>query len=490
MNKIQLCIYSFALFTITSFSSTAAKVHQQLAKPNIILILADDQGWGATSVPMSAGLKESASDFIKTPNLERLAADAVVFSNGYASHPNCSPTRASIQTGKTPALLQMTDIIDRNTGVFYEGNKLIPPQHINGLPYEEITIAELIKTKRPEYGTAHFGKWHLGNGGPEKHGFDHSDGSTKNAEGDTKTDDNPKDIYGITNRSIAWMKEQVSQDKPFFVQLSHYATHLAIETKQATLNKVKQRASGKRHQSIKLAGMAEDLDEGIGMILDEVEKLNISDNTYIIYLADNGTFPTKDLENINGPIHGWKASVWEGGIRVPFMISGPGIKHHYTTANVVSHDIYPTISEWLDIQDIPAGIEGGSLISQLKRPNGKDNISRKHDFMVFHFPHYQLNKGSQPASAIIKGNYKLIKLYEENKYLLFNLQGNISETEELSERYPEKLNELKADLSSYLSSIEAAMPTENNDYLPETDPGIKYLPVKERILIEPYFVVE
>jgi len=490
MNKIQLVIYCLALFSTASYSSSHIQGNNSLARPNIILILADDQGWGSTSVPMSTEIKESASDFIKTPNLERLASDAVVFSNGYASHPNCSPTRASIQTGKTPALLKMTDIIHRNSGVFYEGNNLTPPQHINGLPFEEITLAELIKIKRPEYSTAHFGKWHLGHGGPVKHGFDQSDGSTKNAEGDTKSDDNPKDIYGITERSIEWMQEQVSKDNPFFIQISHYATHLAIETKPETVSKIKQRKFGKRHQSIEFAGMAEDLDEGIGMILDEVEKLNIRDNTYIIYLADNGTYPTKNKENINGPLHGWKASIWEGGIRVPFMISGPGIKHQYSTSNVVSHDLYPTISEWLNIKELPADLEGGSLVSELKLGKGKGNISRKHDFIVFHFPHYQLNKGSQPASAIIKGEYKLIRLYEEDKYLLFNLKDDIDETENLAKRYPGKLKELKDDLVNYLSSIDAAMPTQNTDYLAEKDPGIKYIPVKERILIEPYFVVE
>ena len=490
MSKMQAFIYCLALLSVASFSSSKVINHNLVTKPNIILILVDDQGWGSTSVPMRSGLKASASDFIKTPNLERLAASAVVFSNGYASHPNCSPTRLSIQTGKTPALLQMTDIIHRNSGLFYEGNKLNPPQHINGLPFEEITLAELIKVKRPEYSTAHFGKWHLGNGGPEKHGYDQSDGNTTNAEGDTIADDNPKDIYGITNRSIAWIQEQVSQNKPFFVQLSHYATHKSIEAKPATIDKIKQRNSGKRHQSITFASMAEDLDEGIGTILDEIEKLKISDNTYVIYLADNGTYPTNDLGNINGPLHGWKASVWEGGIRVPFMIAGPGIKHQYRTTNVVSHDIYPTICEWLNIEELPAGIEGGSLVSQLKSASVQSSIPRKHDFLVFHFPHYQLNKGSQPASAIIKGDYKLIRFYEENQYLLFNLNDDMAEMEDLKEHYPDKFNELKEDLAKYLSSINAAMPTKNNDYLAEKDPGLKYLPIKERLLIEPYFVLD
>jgi arylsulfatase A-like enzyme len=489
MNKITTSILCLSLLSTLSFAASKVNDSESLQQPNVILILADDQGWGSTSVPMHAGIKNSASDFIETPHLEKLASKAVVFSNGYASHPNCSPTRASIQTGKSPALLKMTDIIGRNSGAFYQGNKLNPPKHINGLPYDEVTIAELIKANHPDYSTAHFGKWHLGHGGPEKHGFDESDGSTKNAEGDTKSDTNPKDIYGVTDRSIAWMQEQVAKEKPFFIQISHYATHLAIEAKKQTIAKVNKRLAGERHQSVEFAAMAENLDEGVGMILNEVDKLNISDNTYIIYLADNGTFPTEDTSNINGPLHGWKASVWEGGIRVPFMISGPGITPKYSITNVVSHDLYPTIAQWLNIKDIPADIEGGSLVEELK--GGNNNVvKRKDDYLVFHFPHYQLNKGTQPASAIIQGDFKLIKLYEEQSYLLFNLKNDIAETKNLAADFPEKLEQLKANLASYLASIGDVMPTINSNYLAEKDPGTKYFSIKERIILESYFIVK
>jgi len=143
--------------------------------PNVVLVLADDQGWANTSVQMSPTHPDSKSDFYRTPHLERLAREGMRFSNAYASHPNCSPTRLAIQTGKTPAQLRMTDIVGRNRGPFYEGNPLIPPRHINAIPDEAVTIAELITTAKPGYATAHFGKWHRRGGGPGKHGYDAND---------------------------------------------------------------------------------------------------------------------------------------------------------------------------------------------------------------------------------------------------------------------------------------------------------------------------
>lgn len=458
-------------------------------KPNVVVILADDQGWGATSVKMDKKYPASSSDLIRTPNLNRLAQRGVIFSNGYASHPNCSPTRASILTGKTPAKLQLTDIILRNTGELYEGNKLIPPQHINGLPYEEVTIAEIIKSNLPEYKTAHFGKWHLGNGGPEKHGFDAGDGETANREGNLNLEGNPKDIFGITSRAIDWMQEQVEQETPFYLQVSHYATHLGIEAKPETVEKIKQRQPGERHQFAKLAGMAEDLDRGVGMLLNEIEDLGISDNTYIIYLADNGTYPTSNTGNINGSLHGWKATIWEGGIRVPFMIAGPGISQAYSDVRVTGNDIYPTICDWLGIQNLPEGLEGGSLTPILKQPEGIKSVERENDFIVFHFPHYQLQKGSQPASTIIKGDYKLIKFYETEQVLLFNLKEDNEETTDLAESQPEKATELKGLLENYLESIQAGLPVVNENYNPDNDPGKKFKWIKKRLMEEPYFVL-
>lgn len=454
--------------------------------PNIILILADDQGWGATSVQMDKNISESSSDFLKTPNLERLSKNGVVFSNGYAAHPNCSPTRASILTGKSPAQLKMTDIIDRHDGVYFEGNKLNPPGHIYGLPEKEITIAELIKSNLPKYKTAYFGKWHLAAGGPESHGFDISDGETANVEGNQKIKENPKDIFGITNRALIWMKTQVKSETPFFMQISHYATHLAIESRQETYNRVKKYPLGKRHSMIDHAAMTEDLDAGVGMVINEIENIGISDNTYVIYLADNGTYPTKNISNINGPIHGWKATLWEGGLKVPFIISGPGIKPGYHSITVSSNDIFPTISDWLNIDILPKNIAGGSLAPILLDHSSR--IKRENDFMLFYFPHYQHQKGTHPGVAIIKGDYKLIKYYEEGTNLLFNLKEDISETKNLASTYPKKVIELEKHINNYFLKYNIKKPSVNNEYKAEEDEGLNYKEVKKKLMSEAYFI--
>ena len=454
--------------------------------PNIILILADDQGWGATSVKMDKNISESASDFIRTPNLEKLSKNGVVFSNAYAAHPNCSPTRASILTGKCPAQLQMTDIINRHDGVFFEGNKLNPPAHIKGLPEKEITLAELIKFNLPFYQTAYFGKWHLAAGGPESHGFDDSDGETSNLEGNQKMKDNPKDIFGITSRALTWMNTQVKADTPFFMQISHYATHLAIESKQETHDRVKKYPPGKRHYTSDFAAMSEDLDTGVGLVLNEIEKLGIENNTYIIYLSDNGTFPTKNSSNINGPIHGWKATLWEGGLKVPFIIYGPGIKPGYNSTNVSSNDILPTICDWLEIESLPQNIDGGSLAPILM--NKTSTVSRENDFMLFYFPHYQHQKGTHPGVAIIRGDYKLIKYYEEDTKLLFNLKEDISEIKNLASVYPEKVIELEEQINNYFLTHNIKLPSLNNEYIVEKDEGLNFKEVKRRLISEAYFI--
>ncbi|WP_319503399.1 sulfatase [uncultured Draconibacterium sp.] len=463
--------------------------NQKIAnKPNIIIILADDQGWGATSVQMAENIPASASDFVRTPNLERLANSGIIFSNGYAAHPNCSPTRASIQTGKTPAQLRMTDIIDRHNGPFFKGNKLIPPYHVYGLPKEELTYAEIIKSNLPEYRTAHFGKWHLAAGGPQAHGFDASDGETTNSEGNQNIEGNPKDIFGITRRGIKWMTEQVNSGHPFVMQLSHYATHLGMEANSETIEKVRSYPPGTRHDLVKYAAMAEDLDKGVGMVLDEIKKLGIEDNTYVIYLADNGTYPTKNTANINGPLHGWKATLWEGAIRVPFFVSGPGIEHRYSSTPVTSCDIYPTICDWLNIKAKPEGLDGGSLVSTLA--DSDEKVNRENDFQLFYFPHYQHQKGMHPAVAVIKDHYKLIKYYEDNSEYLFDLEQDPLELNNIAASNQQILAELNKNIDSYFKAHDIQLPVKNNDYDIETDPGRKYFEIKKRLIKEPYFLVE
>lgn len=477
INRIALVLS----FSIASVSLLEAQ------SPNVVLVLTDDQGWGATSVLMDENVPESRSDFIKTPHLETLASRGMVFSQAYAPHPNCSPSRYSILTGKSPALLQMSDIVDRHDGPFFEGNRITPPPHVNDIADEEITIAEWIKQHRSEYATAHFGKWHINGGGPEQHGFDASSGATSNREG--KSDDpDPKRIFSITQSGNDWMEKQVDAGKPFYLQLSHYATHLAVFSKKSTLDETQSRSPGERHNQAAHAAMSQDLDTGLGMTLAKIKELGIEDNTYVIYIADNGSYPITNPGNTNGPLHGWKATLWEGGIRVPLIIAGPGIGHGRSREMAVGYDLFPTITDWLGIGSIPEGLEGGSL-AKILAGDANANVNRANPFLVFHFPHYQLQKGGQPSTTLHQGNYKLIKFWETGDYHLYNLKKDLSETTNLAKMDTNRTVRMSQRLEEYLASINAGIPSVNTQFDPSLDPGKKWSDIKARLIEEPYFVV-
>jgi arylsulfatase A-like enzyme len=455
--------------------------------PNIVLILTDDQGWGATSVQMDKRIPESKSDFIQTPNLEKLASRGVIFSQAYAPHPNCSPSRYAILTGKSPAKLQMSDIVNRHKGPFFEGNRIIPPPHVNDIAAEEITIAEWIKQHRSKYVVAHFGKWHMNGGGPENHGFDASTGETSNREGETK-DPNPKRIFSIAKTGNDWMEKQVEAGSPFYMQISHYATHLSIQSRKSTLKKARARTPGKRHILADHAAMAEDLDTGLGMTLDKIKELGIEDNTYVIYIADNGTYPLNNPGNTNGPVHGWKATLWEGGIRVPLVIAGPGIRHDRRRNMAVGYDLFPTICDWLGIKSVPEGLEGGSLAGLVSgEPHAV--VVRANDFLVFHFPHYQLQKGGQPSTSLHRGDYKLIKFWETGDYHLYDLSKDLDESENLAKEQTNRTVRMSQMLDKYLASIHAGIPTVNTQFNPDKDPGGRWSDIKDRLVNEPYFIL-
>ncbi len=438
------------------------------SKPNFIVILTDDQGWGTTSVLIDPQAPDSKSDFFETPNLEKLAQSGIRFTQAYSSHPNCSPSRAALLTGKSPAALHFTDIVGRNTGNLYEGNPIIPPTHINALPVEEWTIPELLKQHNPEYQAAHFGKWHLNGGGPNAHGFDASDGNTGNNEGNGTPPDDPKLVFSITQRANDWMKDQVLDGNPFYLQVSHYATHLGIHYRQETKSYFDNKTPGIRHNDTAYAAMLFDMDEAIGILLDQVRELGLLDSTYIIYTADNGTYPRDDNPgNINGPIRGWKATVWEGGIRVPFMVSGPGIKPgSLSRMPVVGYDILPTICELAGVapQSLPNGIEGGSFAHIIA--GNETPVKRTSDYLVFHWPHYQHEKFSTPDTSILKDDFKLHYRWESRKNQLFNLVDDLGETTDLARLYPALTSQMNDILRQHLTAINAALPSPNPEYKP------------------------
>lgn len=428
-------------------------------QPNVVLILADDMSWVGTSVLMNPDEPDSRSDYHSTPALERLAAEGMRFTDAYAPHPNCSPTRLAIQTGKSPARLNMTDIINRNSGRFYEGHPMIPPQHINHIPHEETTIAELLKAHRPGYVTAHFGKWHLGGGGPGRHGYDDHSGPTSNREGGTDAPD-PKRTVSVTTRALDFLRHRARAGEPFFMQVSYYAVHLGVFAFDETIAEFEARPKGTRHRHSGHAAMTHELDAGVGRILDALESLGLAEDTYVIFTSDNGSYHEQGRTEIstNAPLRGQKTSTWEGGIRVPLLVRGPRIGAGSVSRLAVSGtDLYPTVAAMVGVQaELPPETEGASLLGLLQS-GGEGALSRRYDCLVWHFPHYQTLKGTTPMSSIRVGHWKLVKLYETGEVLLFDLSADLGETRDLSSEKPQLVLQMERKLAGYLEAVAAPM---------------------------------
>ena len=302
------------LLSVGSVVAHAADSKPGATAPNFVFILADDQSWNGTSVQMHPDRSDSKSDFYRTPNIERLAAQGMIFSHAYSPGPMCSPSRASFQTGKSPAQLRMTNVGGGSPAS--PSHRLAFPPHSSSLPAEETTIAEVLK--QAGYQTAWFGKWHLGESGPGAHGYDESDGPTGNSDGQTDDPNNPKDIFGITERGIAFMEKNVQAGKPFYLQLWHYAVHGPVQSMEKTEEVYDGAPAGEKHQSTSYAAMTQNLDTGVGMIMDTIKELGIDDNTFVVYMSDHGAGAALSS---NMPLNQGKGTLWEGGMRVPLIMS-------------------------------------------------------------------------------------------------------------------------------------------------------------------------
>lgn len=427
--------------------------------PNIVLMLADDQGWGGLSVPMHPTHPGGRGQIFHTPNLERLASQGMRFSAGYAPASVCSPTRISLQTGRSPAALHWTKAAPPE-----EGRRLTEPRLIRSIDSREVTVAEMLK--QAGYATAHYGKWHIGGGGPENHGYDESDGDTGNENAFQFTDPNPVDIFGMAERSEAFMQKSRNAGKPFFVQLSWNALHAAENALEATKARYAGLTAGDNSKQASVAAITEDLDTGVGRVLDSIERLGLSDSTYVIYMSDNGAGGGRKTG-----LNGGKGSMWEGGIRVPFMVRGPGISpNSWCDVPIVGYDLYPTFCEWAGIAStkLPDTVEGGSIASLLAH-QGQGTVKRRREELVFHFPHYQ-SDAEGPHSAIRLGDLKLLHFYETDRVALFDLSQDISEAHDLSDQRPRETAMLKDRLARYLADVNAQFAAPNPNFDPDAEP--------------------
>lgn len=460
-------LVTIAVWLCDSSNSSHSSAQRNAAPrpPNFIILMGEGQGWNSTSVQMDDTVPASKSSFIQTPNLERLAKEGMRFANGYAASPRCTPSRASLLTGKTAALLKMTFVGQGARGEADNSRKLIPPQVSLELPEAELTIADMLKSAG--YATAHFGKWHVGRLNPAKHGFDENDGANNNGGPENAGEPNPKQAYLTTEKGIDFVTRQAKAGKPFLLQISQYGGRSEAEAKPETVEAIKKRGgnANSNDRQIGAAAVAEDVDINIGLLLKKLDELGLAANTYVIYTTDHGT-PGRG----NGLLNNGKGSLHEGGIRVPFIIRGPGVKAGVCShTRVASSDLLPTIAELANIKTpLPNSIEGGSLAAVL-RGDGKAVVKRPREEMIFHFPHYDLDNDG-PATVMFLGNWKAYKSYETGELRLYDLSKDIGEKNDLAKQMPDKAAEMERRLNDYLKAINAQMPTTNPNYDPSKAP--------------------
>ncbi len=428
--------------------------------PNIVLIFADDMGWN------DAGFR--GSKYYETPSLDRLAGEGTEFTRAYTS-PSCAPSRAALLSGQySPRhgvfMVSLSDRGDRTK------QRLIPIPNVESLPSSSVTLAETLQ--EAGYATALIGKWHLGGeeSSPEKHGFQLNVAGYK--EGTPPSyfspyniptlPDGPEGEYltdRLTKEAIAFMEKE--KDRPFFLYLPHYAVHVPLQAKPAWIEHFKKKPSDGPHNDPVYAAMLRNMDDNIGHLLAALKRLELEDNTFVIFVSDNGGQLGITAQP---PLREGKGWLYEGGVRVPMIIRAPRQANSGGKSDSPVHlvDLYPTILEWAGIhppQDYP--LDGVSIAKQVSDPSA----ALAERGIYWHFPGYQPLKDSfriTPSSMVINGKWKLIEHFEDNTLELYDLENDIGETINLADTQPEKAAQLKAQLKSWRAEINAPVPTEHN----------------------------
>ncbi|HTM49741.1 MAG TPA: sulfatase [Bryobacteraceae bacterium] len=430
---------------------------------NFIFILVDDWGW--------TDLGCYGSKSYDTPNIDRLATQGMRFTGAYAACPVCSPTRASVITGKYPARLHLTDWIPGRRQ--WPTAKLLVPQFRQELPLAEITLAEALKPAG--YVSASIGKWHLGAEGfsPLEQGFHRNVGGT--LRGSPKSYFGPFDLPGLeggpegeylTDRLTLEAEKfiEANRDRPFFLYLPEFAVHLPLQGRKDLVAKYETRlkSAGTQNNPI-YAALVESVDEAVGRLMKKLEDLKIAGRTVVILTSDNGGLrfegTRKDPITSNAPLRAGKGHLYEGGIREPLIVRWPGVVKPGSVCHetISSIDYFPTILEAAGLKP-PQPVDGISLMPLL---TGKRGLSR--EAVYWHYPHYS-NQGGPPGGAVRKGDYKLIEFYEDGRLELFNLKNDLGERRNLARKEPRKAAELHGLLKRWRESVSAAMPKVNPNF--------------------------
>lgn len=456
-------------------------------RPNVVFFLVDDLGW--------RDLGAWGSTFHETPNADRLARESMRFTSGYAACPVCSPTRASIMTGKYPARLKTTDFFGAAQPDKWKRNtRLLPAAYEERLPLQETTLAEAFK--EGGYATFFAGKWHLGPEGfwPENQGFDINKGGCGAGGpygpgkyfvpyGNPRLEDGPKGEHlpdRLATETVKFI--EANKDKPFFAYLSFYSVHTPLMARPDLKEKYEEKAKGVKHEGpdwlpegtrqarqiqdhAVYAGMVEAMDAAMGKVLGALDRLGLTKKTVVCFMSDNGGLSTSEgSPTSNLPLRAGKGWLYEGGIREPMMIKWPGVTPPGSTCDrpVISTDFYPTLLEIASLPPRPQQHLDGISIVPLLRQSG----APPRDAIFWHYPHYG-NQGGAPGGAIRSGDWKLIEWYEDGKIELFNTRADIGEKNNLAAKEPAKAKELFAKLKEWREQVGASMPAPN----PAHDPA-------------------
>lgn len=440
-------------------------------RPNFVFVQFEGTGggWASTSVAMDDRLPDAKASAALTPHLAKLAAQGARCAEFYVSAPRCTPARATFLTGIGAAKLGMTYVneggAERAPRDRQEGGRgrlrqepaagarrVIPPSSRADLADDVVTIGELLRGAG--YATAHFGKWHVGRTPPGAHGFDEHDGANTNQGPERGVKPNPEQAQVITDKGLAFAKRARAAGKPFYLQLSHYGggseEETRPETRQALAAELRQTRGKGSWQALILA----DIDREVGRLLAALDDAQLAAQTYVVVSFDHGA----SGRDANAPLRGGKGSVYEGGIRVPFLVRGPGVPAGVCLhARASAADLLPTLAEWAGVDDVPAAVEGASLAKLL---TGKaQTVARARPEFVVHFPHYDL--GSPPAAALFLGDYKLVRNLEDGRRELYDLRRDPGERRDLAAALQDQVADLDRRLDAYLTSIGAALPKPN-----------------------------
>lgn len=459
------------------------------APPNIVFFLADDLGW--------RDLGCYGSRFYETPNIDGLAASGVRFTQAYAACPVCSPTRASILTGKYPVRLRVTDYISprgaNQPEAWKRNTALLPASYEDRMPLAELTLAEALR--EDGYATFFAGKWHLGPEGfwPENQGFQFNKGGFEDGGpwggknyfspyGNPNLPDGPPGEHlpdRLASETIRFIAEH--RDAPFLAYLSFYSVHTPLMARQDLEKKYVARAAklafaGPRfvqegyrearqvQDHAIYGGMVEALDAAVGRVLRAIESNGLGARTIVVFMSDNGGLSTSEgSPTANIPLRAGKGWLYEGGIREPMLIRVPGVTKPGTVADtpVTSVDFYPTLLELAGLPARPSQHVDGRSLAPLLQGEGFERGP-----LFWHYPHYG-NQGGAPGAAVREGVWKLIKWYEDSSTELFHLGSDPGERYDLARLNPAKADALEDRLDHWLREVDANMPTANGTY----DPG-------------------